>query len=287
MQLIIQLNHLENPGEIYELPCNFEETHFKNKWLARFYAAKERNDPISEPWSFYNLNDTWSDTYTLEFLNKQLSICNGLVPMLFNTRLTDINDQDTLNYLHSVFEQTHGKLDEWKTRTLFKKYGRKLRKALSNINQTIHRCEDSHNSKKIRVVYFDLPKTELYTHQDYKIFTTVVEFGGVYVHYTDVGKPIEELAIADDVYHQDIVPYLHYSVDFSIKFNDFDGIEQSQAEEQYKNDNRDMIADCGYEYGDPRLTSGSIKIAQLEYKSKHNTLTEISKYNNIHDVIIK
>lgn len=288
MQLIIQVNHTENPKEIYELPCNFEETHFKNKWLARYYAAKERNDPISEPWAFYNLNDSWSDTHTLEFLNQQLSICNNLVPNMFNRYLLDVDDQDALNYLHSVFELRHGKLDSWKTDPLFKKHGKKLLKALSLVNQTIHRCEGVHsNNKKIRVVYFDLPKTELYSLEDYKLFTTSVEFGGVYVNYADVGKPINELAIAEDVYHYDVVPFLHYSSDFVIRFNDSDGVERLRVEEEYKKANSDIIAIAGYQLDDPRITSGTLKIAQLQYKSKKLILAKLSKYNNIIDVIVR
>lgn len=190
MRLIIQVNNTNNPSEIYELSCIFEETHFKNKWLARYYAAKERNDPISEPWAFYNLNDQWSDEYTIKFLNEHIDICNEIVPDLFNRHLADVSDQETLNYLHSVFEITHGQLDEWKDNPLFKEHPVQLRESLSQVNQTIHRCEwaNSEQNRKIRVVYFDLPKTELYTEEDYALFSTAINFGGVYVHYADVGK---------------------------------------------------------------------------------------------------
>ena len=122
MQLIIQLNNTDNPDDIYDLRCTFEDTPFKDKWLARFYAAKERNDPISEPWAFYNLNNAWSDHYTVGFLNHQIFECNAIVPGMFERYLTDIKDHDTLNYLHSVFELHHGKLDEWKTNPLFKEH---------------------------------------------------------------------------------------------------------------------------------------------------------------------
>ncbi len=291
MKLIIQINNTDRPEVIYELPCDFEETHFKNKWLARFYAAKERGDPISEPWAFYNLNEDWSDEHTLEFINEKIDICNSMVPGLFNTHLTDINDQDTLNYLHSVFEKTHGKLDEWKTNPLFNTVLHPIafRESLSHINQTIHRCEgiDVNTNRKIRVVYFDLPKTELYADKDYNLFTTTLEFGGVYVHYTDVGKTIEELAMVDDTYHFDVVPYLHYSADFSIKFNDSDGVARQLKEQEYIEDNREILMSKGYAPDDVRLTSGSIKIAQLEYESKEDVLAVVARCNNIYDVIIK
>ena len=288
MELIIQLNHSDHPDEIYELPCDFEDTHFKNKWLARFYAAKERNDPISEPWAFYNLNDAWTNNHTVEFLNQKIEICNELVPGMFSRYLTDIADQDTLNYLHSVFELHHGKLDEWKTDPLFEAHPTALRESLSHINQTIHRCEESnHNDRKIRVVYFDLPKTEEYAVEDYELFTTAIDFGGVYVHYTDVGKPIEELAVAEDEWHYGIVPYLHYSADFSIRFNNDDGVEQHRLETLYKANNSDLLRQSGFKRLDYRLTPGSIKIAQLKYEIEQETLAKVSKYNNIYDVIVR
>ena len=291
MKLIIQINNTNRSDVIYELPCNFEETHFKSKWLARFYAAKERGDAISEPRAFYNLNNAWSAEFTLEFLNKHIDVCNRMVPGLFDTHLTDISDSDTLNYLHSVFERTHGKLDEWKTNPIFNTVPHPIafRESLSHINQTIHRCEGTHivTNKKIRVVYFDLPKTELYADKDYNLFTTTLEFGGVYVHYTDVGKPIEELAETNDAYHHDIVPYLHYSADFSIKFNDDDGVVRQLKETEYKEDNLEILMSKGYAPDDVRLTAGSIKIAQLEYDNKEDVLAIVARCNNIFDVIIK
>ena len=117
--------------------------------------------------------------------------------------------------------------------------------------------------------------------------TTATDFGGVYVHYTDVSKAVEELAVTEDAYHYDIVPYLHYSADFSIKFNDTDGVEQQRLEQLYKDNNSDILGCCGYKHNDPRLTAGSIKLAQLEYDSKHAVLVELAKYNNVLDVVIR
>jgi len=292
MKLVIQLNHTSAPTLIYELPCTFEETHFKDKWLARFYAAKERKDPISEPWAFYNLNNEWSNDWLVSFMNQKIDICNEIKPGLFNRHLTDVTDQQTLNYLHAVFEITHGTLDSWKEDQLLLN-NPALRESLSYINQTIHRCESSGDpqSRKIRVVYFDLPKTELYAPEDYDLFTTSMDFGGVYVHYTDVGKPIQELAVANDTDHHAIVPYLHYSADFIIRFCDSDGIAQLNAEEEYKRTNATLLSEFGYEVGDVRLTAGKIKIAQLDFTpdpfNKQNVLNKIAKCNNIANVIIK
>ena len=56
------------------------------------------------------------------------------VEKLFDLQLQDINDQDTLNKIHAVFENNHGKLDEWKLNPLFKNKPNDFRKNLSEIN---------------------------------------------------------------------------------------------------------------------------------------------------------
>jgi hypothetical protein len=289
MKLIIELSHTDRPYDLHRLVCNLEETPFKNKWLARYYAAKERNDKISEPWAFYNLNNDWNEKWVLAFLNQKIDICNEIWPDgdLFDRHIDDIKDQDTLNYLHAVFEETHGKLDAWMDNPHLNASPPALRESLSHINQTIHRCEGHEFDKKIRVVYFDLPKTKVYAPEDYELFTTRIDFGGVYVNYADVGKPLEELAIANDHYHHDIVPYLHYSVDFIVKFYDDDGVDQHRAEQEYIDNNHELLASKGYAPNDLCLTPGRIKIAQLEYKSQRSVLNELKHYNWIHDVIIE
>jgi hypothetical protein len=204
---------------------------------------------------------------------------------MFKRKLTDINDQDTLNYLHWVFEISHGQLDSWLSNSLFQtKDAERLRFSLSQINQTVHRCES--NSPKIRVVYFDLPKIKQFSEEDYKLFTTNSEFGGVYTLYADVGKNLESFAIDDDVYVDDFVPNLHYSVDFQIKFYDTDGIEKQRTSQEYLEKNLQYFLDKGYTKDDPRLTVGAIKIAQLKYSNRQQVLDEIKDYDNIQSIFV-
>jgi len=261
---------------------------FTPKWIDRYLHSQQRQDVISEPWAFYNCNDAWSVDYTCNFLNKHIDICNSIVPSMFERKISTALEQDTLNQIHSVFEEYHGQLDQWLENNLFKQpKGDRLRKSLSHINQTVHRLEGANNNKpKLRVVYFEIPKTETFTEQDYALFTTSVDFGGVYILYADVGKNLESLAYDQDEHHHDFVPNLHYSVDFVIRLYNDNGVQKRQRVYEYLLENLSYFVEKGYTQFDPRLTVGAIKLAQLQYENKQAVLDTICNYDNIQSVFI-
>lgn len=284
--LIVRLSKQQDYSKIFDLEFDLVQSDFLPKWVDRFLHTQQRQDVVSEPWAMYNLNE-WTNEYTLDFLNKNILQCNKISAGMFNRTITDINDQDTLNYLHSVFELHHGQLDAWLKNPVFSQAnGNVLRQCLSHINQTIHRCEGQNKNPKIRVVYFDIPKTETFTKADYEFFTDSIDFGGVYTLYADVGKNLESLAVDNDVHHHDFVPNLHYSIDFSIRFHDDDGKSKKSIYKNYLDNHMQYFSDKGYTENDPRLTTGAIKLAQLRYKNKQEVLDEVSKYNNIQSVFV-
>ena len=288
-QLIVRLSKKEDHRLTYDLKFKLEKHSFVTKWVDRYLAAQQRQDPISEPWAFYNLNNDWSNDRIIEFINHHIDICNRYVPNMFERKLESIQDQDTLNYIHSVFEIHHGKIDEWLTNPLFENNPKELRESLSHINQTVHRAESHNKNGYIRVVYFDLPKDCTFEEDDYKLFTDLIEFGGVYTLYADVGKNLESLSRDHDYHHHDFVPNLHYSVDFVIRFFDLTDQEvkgRHQLYKQFFENNKDYFESKGYYWGDPRLTTGAIKLAQLVYSDKQQVLEEVSRYNNIQSVFL-
>lgn len=282
---ILRLSNKENHRDIYDLEFDLIESSFLPKWIDRYLLAKQRQDRISEPWAFYNLNNDWSESATVDFLNYHIDACNSFAPGLFSCNLNSIHDQDTLNYIHSVFELHHGKLDKWQNNPLLKQ-NPKLREHLSHVNQAVHRCESIGGNKKIRIVYFDLPKTETFNCEDYSLFTDEVKFGGLYTLYADVGKNLESLALDNDDHHHDFVPNLHYSVDCVVKFNNNNGIEHQEIYSKFLLDNWQYFENKGYVKNDPRLTTGSIQIAQLNYVNQQQILDNLKNYNYIQDLIV-
>lgn len=291
-KLIVRLSQKNNHEQTFDLVFTLEHHQFVKKWIERFKAVQQRQDPISEPWAFYNLNDRFSDEYIIEEMNRLVDECNQISPGLFDRKLYDVCDQDTLNYLHSVFELHHGQLDAWKNNELFEiPEGNKLRQNLSFINQMVHRAEGQGNNKQIRLVWFDIPKTKTYDIEDYKLFTNKREFGGVYICYADVGKNLESFATDEDDHVHDFVPNLHYSADLVIKFNpdqtDTDAQRKKQQYEDFFIQNREYFESKGYYRGDPRLTTGNIKIAHIDTDLPEKEILEkISNYDNIQAVYL-
>ena len=284
---IVRLTNKDNYSDVYDLKFDLVQSSFLPKWIDRYLEAKQRQDSISEPWAFYNLNNQWTPEYTLEFLNYHIEQCNRLSPGMFSQTLDSLDNQDALNQIHSVFEINHGKLDEWMQNPLLKD-NPKLRSHLSHVNQAVHRCESigTEVKGKIRIVYFDLPKTQMFSNDDYQLFTNQSEFGGIYTLYADVGKNVESLAQDNDDHHHDFVPNLHYSVDCSVKFYDESAQRKDEICKTFIENNQEYFDSKGYYPGDPRLTTGSIKIAQLIYQSKQEVLDRLRDYNHIQDLIL-
>lgn len=285
--LIVRLSNSKNYSDTFDLEFDLIASDFLSKWIDRFLEAQQRQYPISEPWALYNCNDKWTPEQTLNYLNHHIDICNSIQPGMFKRKLVAIDDQDTLNYIHSEFELNHGQLDKWKCNEVFKESnGDKLRFSLSQINQTVHRCESQGHNPRIRVVYFDLPKTKTFDESDYKLFTNSVEFGGVYSLYADVGKNLESLAQDNDQHHHDFVPNLHYSADFQIKFYNKSPEKDQALYQEYLKKNIEYFIAMGYSETDPRLTTGCIKLAQLRCDNKLAIINKLKNYDNIQSVFL-
>jgi len=285
-KITVRLSDKSDPTDTYDLEFIFDENQFTKKWQNHMLLSQQRQDPISEPWAIYG-NDYWTEEKSLEHINNNIRICNSIHPGMFQRHITDIHNQDDLNYVHSVFELHHGKLDEWLDNPIFNvEKGNQLRHSLSLINQAVHRLESSQEPPKIRVVYFDTPKTQTFTEQDYQMFTNTKEFGSLYTLYADVGKNLESLAVDEDDHHHDFVPNLHWSSDFVIRFHDDDGVEQTKKCNDFLKQNWEYFESKGYVKNDPRLTTGAIKLASLIYDDKDTILTIIKKYDTIQSVFM-
>jgi hypothetical protein len=250
--------------------------------------AQQLQYPISEPWAFYNLNDRMNKELLVTKINDLITEINSY-EKLFDCKLDNIHDQDTLNKIHSIFEKHHGQLDEWLTNPLFENKPKHFRNLLSQINQFVHLCE-SHDTttKKIRIVWFDLPKINTFSDDDYKLFTDARKFGTLYTLYSDVGKNLEALAMDNDKHHHDIVPNLHYSADCNILFNTETDIELKQRKQKYKEyaqQNKHYLETKGYSENDIRLTTGHIPLASLETDlNEKEILSHLRNFDNIQSV---
>ncbi len=290
-KITVRLSQSTNYKETFDLKFNLLTNNFVPKWINRYLMAQQRQDKISEPWALYQLNNKFTSDFCIQKLNSLIDKVNSY-ENLFPLKLDSINNQDALNKIHSIFELHHGKLDDWLLNPLFKNKPKEFRQWLSEINQFVHLCEDQNRPKvpQIRCVWFDLPKTEIFNADDYKLFTNKIEFGTIYSLYADVGKNLESLSTDNDKHHHNFVPNRHYSVDCRITFFDRSDDEVNKRllkyKEHYKN-NKEYFMSEGYDENDIRLTTGQIPLAKIETTlSKTELLKKIALYDNIQGFFI-
>jgi len=281
----LRLSQRNDHTQYFDLKFKLIQNTFTKKWIERVLKAQQNQCPISETWAIYNLNNHLDHNFIKNNLNRLINEVDQ-EHELFRVQIKDVDDQDALNKIHAIFEETHGQLEQWKNNPIFKNKSKMFRKNLSEINQLVHACENIGGSRRIRVVWFDLPKYKTFTADDYKLFTNTKKFGSLYHMYCDVGKNIEDLSKDNDNHHHDFVPNLHYSADCLIEFNDRDEktvIELEKKYQDYISNNQDVLGAKGYESDDPRLTTGRIEIARLQTELEQGQILEkLKNYDNIH-----
>jgi len=242
------------------------------KWIDKLTQAQAKY-PIDDPTRFYGFGNIPSQIdYALTKINQCIDIINSHREIIYR-RLSDINDADTLNYLHNIFEVYHGLLDQ-QTHEFYLSAPIKVRTALADLNIAVHRCESAARENEARhvVTYFGLPKTDQLALVDYDCFTDQYIAGTVYLNYVEIGKTLENLAVDNDHYISDeaFKPFRYYSADFLILFTDSNINRVTTKRElmkKYYNSNMDFFTAQGLEFAHPYLRPGKIPLAELDSSS--------------------
>lgn len=238
------------------------------KWIDRVGLAQAQY-PIDNPGRFYGFGpvDQQIDS-SIKEINQCINTINSFEFIIERT-LTDINDQDTLNYLHHIFEVYHGLLDQ-QTHELWLRAPEVVRKSLADLNVLVHRCESVARGANPRhvVTWYGLPKTVSLDIEDYENFEDRITFGTVYLNYVEIGKTLEDLTFDNDRYIADEAfrPFKHYSADFNVRFwteSDQQTAEKISAIKNYYNLHQDFFLEKGYQWGDPRINISNVPLGDL------------------------
>jgi hypothetical protein len=236
------------------------------RWINQVEQAVAQY-PIDNPERFYGFESLDQAVESaLADINKNISTINSYSEIITRT-LTTVHDQDTLNYLHSIFEQYHGLLDSQYHR--FWKMARpEVQQALAELNVNVHRCESiaRGNPRRQVTTWYGLPKTQTLDEKDYKIFTDQYVEGCVYLNYVEIGKTFENLAEDRDKYIGDNAfrPFQHFSADFTVKFytvTDSEIAQRRQQQLEFYNQHRDFFYRRGLDIDSPEMRPGSIPLA--------------------------
>ena len=252
----------------FTLRYRLRDNAFVPRWVGRVLLAQQ-NYSIDDPDRFYGFGSIEQQQQeSIKWINQCVDIINNY-DNIIDRKLTSVADQDTLNYLHNIFEKYHGMLAT-QTHDFWNQAPKEVRTALANLNVLVHRCESVAKGAEPRhvVTYYGLPKTKTLTREDYNLFEPQAKFGTVYLNYVEIGKTLEDLAIDDDKYIGDdaFKPWHYYSADFNVKFWQDDSLlitELNAKIKQYYQDNQEFFESRGYKWGDYRLARGGLPLADL------------------------
>jgi len=264
-------------------------------WLERM--SQRHQWPMDDPERFYGFNTQQEDErIALEKIQDCVQGINSWQPLITRS-LSTVHDQDTLNYLHNVFEQWHGLLDQ---RPIHPEYGpipTEVRQHLANLNVSVHRCESAARGNRPRFVctWFGMPKTKTLPVDLMQAHGTLnPKFGSVCLNYAEIGKTLEDLTQDRDNYISDdaFLPFDHYSADFNVRMHEetVDYVADKLARmQEYYNQHREFFFDQGFTtFQDPRLLPLRFPVAQLVETQPRNQLTEaIRQHQHITQVTLQ
>jgi hypothetical protein len=278
----------------FTLKFSVLDTPVAQLWLDRMASRDQYT--LDHPDRFYGFNGYKEElARALAMINNCITVINNHDPIISKS-LNDIYDQDTLNYLHNIFERYHGLLDQ-QSADYWHQSPETVRRALADLNLAVHRCESVVNGSRPRLVctWYGLPKTYTLTDelmQEYGTFNP--KFGSVCLNYCEIGKTLEYLTTDRDNYISDdaFQPFNHYSADFVVQFfedNINDVAKRVIAMTEYYNQHQEFFNQRGYtEFAHPRLMPLRFPVAELiETQPREHLLEQIQHHQLVTRVSIE
>jgi hypothetical protein len=212
-----------NPTDLHDsivVQYRLRQTDIVRRWIDKVLQAQKQYQ-IDDPKRFYGFGSYQAQVQdALDRINHNIAVIN-LHNHLIDRVLTDVRDQDTLNYLHNIFEIHHGLLDQ-QNRAHWLALPESVKLALADLNLCVHRCESIARGAAPRhvVTWYGLPKTDTLDLLDYDQVQYSWGAGTVFLNYVEIGKTIEDLAADNDQYIAPgaFQPFRHYSADFVVRF---------------------------------------------------------------------
>jgi hypothetical protein len=283
--------------ELIDLKLQFEilDNLLAQLWLERMSVRDQY--PLDDPYRFYGFEpQATAEHKALTQIQQTCADINHWNPII-KRDITSVQDQDTLNYLHNIFERYHGLLDEIPTHPTYGQFPCKIRQHLADLNVDVHRCEAvaRGNSPRFVCTWYGLPKTKTLPVEIMKDYGTLnPKFGSVCINYAEIGKTLEDLAQDNDNYIGDNAfrPFNHYSADFNVRLHEetvtYVSDKLVRMQEYYK-DHREFFFEHGYNtFQDPRMLPLRFPVAQLiETMSQEQLLAEIQQRQCITRVYIE
>ena len=283
--------------ELIDLKLQFKilDNPIAQLWLERM--SQRNHWLLDDPERFYGFNTQDEDQHIA--LIKIQECIEGINSWqsLITRALSAVNDQDTLNYLHNIFEQWHGLLDQSPIHPEHGPIPPEVRQHLANLNVSVHRCESAARGNRARFVctWFGMPKTKTLSVEVMHEYGTLnPKFGSVCLNYAEIGKTLEDLTQDRDNYISDdaFKPFSHYSADFNVRMYE-ETVEYVSDKlvrmQEYYNLHRDFFFDQGFAtFQDPRLLPLRFPVAELiETQPRDQLIEAINQHQHMTQVTLQ
>ena len=198
---------------------------------------------------------------------------------------------EACNLLHRYFEELQG--TAWSVSENYKQADTKTKYAIRQLNNICHEIESWVLSHRKSVVdpdwirpsqittFLNAPRHDLHE-EDFELFKQNRydrDLGGVYLHWSQVGKTLFEVfrdehapvmteALCSEINHQKF-----YSGEFDIEWGDTINETTHWFKKQEMVEYRQWLADNNFDWEDPRLSLGHIKLGQVNLETSFQNTT--------------
>ena len=205
---------------------------------------------------------------------------------------------DACNLLHRYFEELQG--TAWQLSPFYKQADQETKYAIRQLNNICHEIESWVLSYRKSIIdpkwtrpsqittFLNAPRHDLHE-EDFELFKQNRydrELGGVYLHWSQVGKTLVEVyrdehapkmteALCSEINHQK-----YYSGEFDIEWGDTITEETHEFKKDEMDGYRTWLKNNNYDWDDPKLSLGYIKLGQIDLESSFQQ-TSFSKIQDI------
>lgn len=316
----VQLTNKSYTIKIYNTPLG-------SRWLEALRDNIEHKRILEKNFCFLGFADSKRDLpHLVQELNRSVQQINSFnfsppyekihpfVPddFQFSASLPVGRDQDgdfpglklkheSCNLLHRYFEDLQG--TAWNISKFYKQADHETKYAIRQLNNLCHEIESWVISYRKSIVnpdwirpsqittFLNAPRYDLHD-EDFKLFQKnrySRELGGVYLHWSQVGKTLYEVfrdeggVKMDDATCSAINHQKYYSGEFDIEWGQTITEDTHDFKSQEMHEYREWLKLNGYDWHDPKLSLGYIKLGQVDivdcfgdvpFKEIYDCLTE-------------
>lgn len=216
---------------------------------------------------------------------------------------------DPMNRLHLYFEELQG--EAWNLSPYYKFADYETKYAIRQLNVLCHELESWALSYRKTftepewqrpsqiTTFLNAPRLDLQD-QDYELFLENRydrDFGGVYLHWAQIGKTHFEVfrdedgADIDDATCSAISALKYYSGEFDVEWGNDIRIDNKWFHKKEMNEYREWLHRNGFDWNDPKLSLGYIKIGQVNLEKSFGTkdffqcIDKMSKHLDIWKIV--